>query len=142
MFDLRSFEARLKNWAEFRESLETSKDPFQDVCNYYNTAPLVSINTDPWNKSIWPTAWELVNENQYCSFCITLGICYTLELTERFKGSRFEIHIAKDNNNSSIHYYLLVDDSKVLGYKDKPITKQELPTTLFSQRIYKIHDPK
>ena len=142
MFDLRSFEGRLKNWANFRESLETSEDPFQDVVNYYNTAPLVSINTDPWNKSIWPTAWELVNENQYCSFCIILGICYTLQLTERFKESNFEIHIAKDHNNSSAHYYILVDDTKIIGYTDKTIYKEELPTSLFSQRIYKMHDPK
>jgi len=137
MFNLGSFEQRLKHWAEFRNSLEQSSDPLKDVADYYSSAPLVSINTDPWNQSVWPSAWELISENQYCSFCITLGMCYTLQLTERFKSANFEIHISKDNTNSSIHYYLLFENDMVIGYEEEKImNKTDLPTSLYSQRIY------
>ena len=67
MFNLRSFDTRLKNWADFRNSLEQSTDPLNDVISYYNLAPLVSINVDPWDRSVWPGPWELIDENQYCS---------------------------------------------------------------------------
>ena len=135
MFDLRSFEGRLKNWANFRESLETSEDPFQDVVNYYNTAPLVSINTDPWNKSIWPTAWELVNENQYCSFCKILGICYTLQLTESFKGKSFEIIIGRDIDCNT-RMYLLSIDNNIIGIDDNYLHVDKLPESVIIERNF------
>tara|TARA_B100002019_G_C21265819_1_gene599383 strand:- start:1128 stop:1553 length:426 start_codon:yes stop_codon:yes gene_type:complete len=136
MFNLRSFDTRLKNWADFRNSLEQSTDPLNDVISYYNLAPLVSINVDPWDRSVWPGPWELINENQYCSFCKILGMCYTLQLTERFKDCNFEIHIASDNKNSSCCYYLLVDNEMVVGYNEGSVCKDSLPPTLYSQRIY------
>ena len=136
MFNLRSFDTRLKNWADFRNSLEQSTDPLNDVISYYNLAPLVSINVDPWDRSVWPGPWELIDENQYCSFCTILGMCYTLQLTERFKDCNFEIHIASDNKNSSNCYYLLVDNEMVVGYNEESVRKDSLPSTLYSQRIY------
>ena len=143
MFELRTFEERLKNWADFRSQLESSDNPLKDVINYYNLAPLVSINVDPWDRDIWPNAWELINENQYCSFCKILGMCYTLQLTERFKDGAFEIHIASDNKNSSTHYYLLVNKKTVIGYKeDETMDIQALPETLYSQRIYEMDNIK
>jgi len=136
MFNLRSFDTRLKNWADFRNSLEKSTDPLNDVISYYNLAPLVSINVDPWDRNVWPGPWELIDENQYCSFCKILGMCYTLQLTERFKDCNFEIHIASDNKNSSSCYYLLVDNEMVVGYDEGSVCKDSLPPTLYSQRIY------
>jgi len=136
MFNLRSFEARLRHWTDFRSSLEDSDKPFDDVVRYYNLVPLVSINTDPWDKSIWPGPWELVDQNQYCSFCKILGMCYTLKLTERFKDADFEIHIASDNKTSTSCYYLLVNNETVVGYDEKSISKEELPSSFYSQRIY------
>ena len=62
---------------------------------------------------------------------------YTLQLTERFKSANFEIHISKDNTNSSIHYYLLFENDMVIGYEEEKImNKTDLPTSLYSQRIY------
>ena len=137
MFYLGRFEDRLSNWAKFRLTLESSDTPFLDVLAYYDKAPRVSINTDPWNQKVWPGPWELINENQYCSFCVILGMCYSLQLTERFSRANFEIHIAKDNINSSLHYYILVDNESIIGYKDgKVINKNELPANIYSQQMY------
>ena len=66
-----------------------------------------------------------------------LGMCYTLQLTERFSRANFEIHIAKDNINSSTHYYILVDNDSIIGYEDgKVINKNELPKNVYSQQQY------
>ena len=106
----KKYEDRLLAWSKFRQSLETSPTPIQDVIDLYNTAPTVSIHTDPWDQSMWPTPWELVEENQYCEFCSVLGMCYSLQLTERFNQELFEIHIIVDTKNSSTHYALYVGE--------------------------------
>jgi hypothetical protein len=134
MFE-KSFEERLAAWAEFRTSLETSDDPLNDVIEFYRRAPLVSIHTDPWTPSMWPDPWQLLDENQYCDFCTVLGQCFSLQLTDRFKASTFEIHIITDNN-LGYRYLLLVDDM-VLGYdKNVAIHCKDLPSSLQSHHVY------
>lgn len=134
MFE-KKFEDRMSVWQDFRNSLETSDTPFQDVINFYRRAPLVSIHTDPWNPESWPDPWQLLDENQYCDFCTVLGWCYSLQLTDRFKGSSFEIHITTDNNLG--YGYLLAVDDTILGYGKDSITKRkDLPSTLQPQHVY------
>jgi hypothetical protein len=135
MFD-KVYEERLATWRNFRDSLETSLTPLEDVAAFYRQAPCVSILTDPWDKSVWLGPWELVYENQYCDFSRVLGMCYSLQLTERFKGSTFEIHIGMDHSETQTYYLLYVNDW-VIGYKNGTvIDKSKLPETLVSQRIY------
>jgi hypothetical protein len=131
-----SFEDRLVAWRSFRDGLETSSTPFDDLVHLYNTAPLVSVHTDPWDQSTWPQPWQLLEDNQYCDFRIVLGRCYSLQLTDRFKASSFEIHIGMDYANSQTHYLLFIDNS-VIGYDFNAVMlKSKLPQTLVSQRIY------
>lgn len=135
MFEQR-YEERLLTWRSFRDSLETSESPLDSVIEFYKKAPYVSILTDPWDKSTWLGPWELLHENQYCEFSRVLGMCYSLQLTERFKGSTFEIHIGMDHQRSQTFYLLFIDDS-VIGYDDnRPVRRQDLPESLVSQRIY------
>lgn len=137
MFEKR-YEQRLEAWSSFRDSLEESEDPLRDVVTFYSNAPYVSIHTDPWDQSTWPTPWELLNENLYDDFCRVLGMCYSLQLTDRFKGSTFEIHICTLNNLSQI-YLLFIDNGKyVLGYDDEIISTENLPSDLRSQEIYRM----
>jgi hypothetical protein len=110
MFHILKYEDRLASWSNFRNTLENCDDPIKEVMEFYNNAPRVSINTDPWDNSIWPNPWELINENQYCDFCILLGICYSLQLTNRFTGSKFEIYIGTDTKKSKTVFLLCVDD--------------------------------
>jgi hypothetical protein len=110
-----NFEQRLSKWSTFRTSLEVSDDPLRDVIYYYKQIPTVSINTDPYTPSTWPSPWELLNENMYCDFCRVLGMCYSLQLTERFSGDKFEIHIGIDKENSE-QFYLLVVGDRVIGF--------------------------
>ena len=136
MFD-KKYEDRLQVWSDFRESLETSDDALQDALDFFSRAPKVSLFTDPWDQSRWPSPWEMIYENQYCEFVRVLGMCYSLQLTERFKGSCFEIHIGIDNENSET-YYLLFVDNKVIGYDEDIVDKRNLPNTFVSQRIYQM----
>jgi hypothetical protein len=135
MFD-QIYEERLATWRNFRDNLEKSSTPFEDVVAFYRSAPYVSILTDPWDKSSWLGPWELLHENQYCEFSRVLGMCYSLQLTERFKELTFEIHIGMDHSCTQTYYLLCISDH-VIGYKENTIVKRTaLPDTLVSQRIY------
>ncbi len=60
MFNL-NYEGRLSKWREFRETLEDSPKPINDVVQFYRLAPTVSIHTDPFNNKTWPGPWELLH---------------------------------------------------------------------------------
>ena len=131
----KNYEQRLNSWSSLRQKLEVAADPFQEIIDFYKQAPYVSVHTDPWSQDMWPDPWELVYENQYDEFCTVLGMCYSLQLTDRFKGSEFEIHICTLESLSYV--YLLFVDNYVLGYdNNKVVLKKDLPMDLQSQTVY------
>jgi hypothetical protein len=133
----KNFEEQLAAWKTFRESLETTEEPFRQVLDFYKRASLTRISCDPWNQSTWASPWELLEENQYCEFGVVLGMCYSLQLTDRFSGSAFEIHICTNNEKSETHYLLFVDN-QVINYNNQVVSREELPDALFSQRVYEM----
>lgn len=129
MFD-KNFENRLALWREFRDSLEEAEDPIQTAIDFYNNAPLVSIQADPYSPDTWPDPWQLLQENVYCNFVKILAICYSLQLTERFADATFKIQVTRDRENSETSYILLLDDI-CIGYEfDRAISCEELPSTM------------
>lgn len=134
MFD-KKYEDRLVLWRELRDKIELSDTPFKDLLDFYNNAPRVRFSVDPWGQSTWPDPWQLLEENTYCEFSIVLGMCFSLQLTERFKGSDFEIHISTNNQKSETLYLLFVDDYCV-NYKGDSILRKDLPDALYSQTQY------
>jgi hypothetical protein len=122
-------------WFQLRQTLETSEDPFSDVAKFFLRLPRVKFYTDPYDSSTWPTPWELIDENEYCEFNLILGMCYTMQLTERFKDCRPTINLAIDIVNKTVYYLLCIDD-RVYGYDDSWITVSELPKSLKMQKIY------
>ena len=134
MFNL-GYEERLSKWRKFREQLESSSKPLNDVVQFYSLAPTVSIHTDPYNEKSWPGPWELLHENQYCSFCKILGMCYTLQLTESFNGKTFEIIIGRDIKNNT-KLYLLSVNKEVIGLDDNYLYVNQLPKSIIIERKY------
>jgi|TARA_R110000851_G_scaffold311349_1_gene471492 hypothetical protein len=137
MFD-KTYEDRLGAWVAFRNTLEESKDPITDVIECYNNAPTVSIHIDPWDQQSWPDPWQLIQENQYCEFARVLGMCYSLQLTDRFTGSLFEIHITTSYEESANYYILVVDNHAIGYYNSSYTTVADLPISLVAQKIYKM----
>lgn len=136
MFD-KKYEERLIFWAKFRDEIEVSDQPYKLVQDLYNSCPISSLYTDPWDNTVWPDPWQLLEENRYCEFCIVLAQCYSLQLTERFSTSKLEIHIYVDQDKSDMRYLLIIDDKDVLGYdRYEVVSKDSLPKTLQPQMSY------
>lgn len=113
MFDLHGTE-RLTEWKKFRDSLEDSQDPFQDVLDLWTRAPFVSPFLNPRDSSTWPDPWHLVLDNRLDNLAILLGILYTLKLTRRFMDSEYEIHMSIVDDKDPL--YFLVIENRVLNY--------------------------
>ena len=132
----KAYEERLVLWRDFRDGLEKSEDPIQEAIDFYNQAPYCSIAADPFTPSSWPTAWELLEENNYCAFVKILAICYTLQLTDVLSQGNYEIHITRDYKNSET-YYLLYVDERVIGFTgDTHVHRKELPSNLRSELVH------
>lgn len=124
----KDYVSRIKLWRNFRLQLEQSDNPFHDTIMFWNTVPTSTIAADPYDNNTWPNPWELLKENTYCEFTKILAIYYTLQLTERFSQSAFEIHIVLDKKESAIKYLLFVDNQIIGYYNDKSIDANDLPT--------------
>lgn len=129
-------EKRLAAWRELRQHLENSATPFDDVVEFFNNFPHVKVYTDPYDQATWPTAWQLIEENEYCPFNMLLAICYTLQLCTRFETFEPKITISVDKLSNSV-YYMLFIDKLVYGYEDEAWTAIEnLPKSLRNIKIY------
>lgn len=129
-------EHRLASWSAFRNTLEISSNPLQETIEYFEKVLLTPIAVDPYSPKDWPTPWELIQENNYCRFVKILAICYTLQLTDRFSHTNFEIHITKDFTKSTTNYLLHVDN-QVIGFDESTyLHKRSIPNTTLSECIY------
>jgi hypothetical protein len=106
---------RLSAWKQFRDTLETSKTPFEDVAELWSHAPFVSPYLDYQNPKSWPDPWHLVLDSRLDELAITLGMLYTIKLTERFRDSKCEICRIKFPSDKEHSYILVVDNQSVLN---------------------------
>ena len=135
MFE-KKYEDRLVVWREFRNGLETASDPIQETIDFYNRAPKCVFAADPFTPSSWPDPWELLEENNYCSFVKILAICYTLQLTDVLSPVNYEIHITQDPKTSTTYYLLYVGDRVIGFHGDTHVAKDKLPKSLTSELEY------
>ena len=118
MFNLYGNE-RLTEWKRFRDSLESSNDPLTRVAELWATAPFVNSYIDPNNPNEWPDPWHLVLDNKLDELAISLGMLYTIKLTQRFMDSHCEIHKSMLPNNLEPSFYLVVDQQHVMNYEPR-----------------------
>ena len=118
MFNLYGNE-RLTEWKRFRDSLESCNDPLTRVAELWATAPFVNPYIDPKNPNEWPDPWHLVLDSKLDELAISLGMLYTIKLTQRFMDSNCEIHKSMLPNNLEPSFYLVVDQQHVMNYEPR-----------------------
>ncbi len=114
MFDLHK-DDRIRAWKDFRQQLEISATPFDDVAEFWSHCPFVNRYLDPCNPKSWPDPWQLIIDGKFDNLAIALGMLYTIKLTQRFIRSECEIHMSMSSNERDPSYFLLVDKSFVLN---------------------------
>jgi hypothetical protein len=117
VFELYSNE-RLADWKRFRDHLESSEHPFQDVADLWSKAPFVNKYLNPDNPSSWPDPWKLILDGTFDDLAISLGMLYTIKLTERFKTADCSIYQTTDLEKKS---FLVIDNSTILNWQYRSV---------------------
>lgn len=75
---------RILKWREWRSSLAdmTLDECLKEVATAWAKAPIVNHYLTPDNTDEWPDPWNLINDNIYCDLAITLGMFYSLILSD------------------------------------------------------------
>lgn len=108
---------RLAAWKQFRDTLETSKTPFEDVAELWSHAPFVSPYLNYQNPNSWPDPWHLILDSRLDELAIALGMLYTIKLTERFANAHCDVYRVKEPLAKEYSYALVVDNQYVLNYE-------------------------
>lgn len=122
---------RIAEWKRFRNELEFSSDPLQAVVELWSYAPFVNPYLDPFRPESWPDPWKLILDLKLDNLAIALGMLYTLQLTERFKTSSFEIHTSMLLEKKESEYFLILDRQQILHAQTRSVKT-------FKQDSYKI----
>lgn len=112
---------RLAEWKEFRNTLETSQHPLEDVAELWSQAPFVSPYLDPQTPTEWPDPWHLILDLRLDDLAIALGMLYTIKLTHRFIDTECEIHTSMLPDKKEPTYVLVVDHKHVLNLEYKNV---------------------
>lgn len=131
---------RLTEWKEFRDRLENSNSPFEDVAEFWSHAPFVNQYLNPNSPSEWPDPWHLVLDNHYDDLAIALGMLYTIKLTQRFMKTKCEIHTSIIPKEKSPRYFLVVDGSKVLNLEYKNVVDFNKLDGVQTNMVWKIEN--
>jgi len=123
----KSPDERLSAWTEFRQFLNTSVFPLQELADFWANAPYVPYNknVDLYNEYSWPTPWEIIVENKYDDFTRALMMAWTLKLTDKFKNSIIEIKTYTDSERQKQYNMVFIDNKDVVNYRDNEVVKAE-----------------
>lgn len=131
-----TFENRIAAWVKLRKELETHPDPLNHALAFWNRAPIGKMTCDPFDRSTWLGAWDLIDENKYCEFSKMLALSYTFLLTDRYGKDTYELSIMADREKHELLYLLHISDY-VLGYNHNSVMhKDDLPSNLDLQASY------
>jgi hypothetical protein len=136
---------RLSLWAEFRRSLEESSQPLNDVAVFWSKAPIIPYNSkiDPFYQASWPTPWEIIVENRYDDFTLSIMMGYTLLYTDRYKDSKIEIKTLVDSQNNRLYNVVYIDDAMVLNFLDgESVAADNVPSLYRLENMVTLERPR
>ena len=129
---------RLAVWRQFRESLETSPTPLEDVAELWWHAPFVSPYLDPQLPTEWPDPWHLMLDLRLDDLALVLGMLYTIKLTQRFIDTKCEIHMSMCQQKKQRQYMLVVSDERVLNLEYGTVVSADRLKQFDTKTIYAV----
>lgn len=109
---------RLHEWKGFRERIGTLEisQAIAEVNHLWCYAPYVSYYLDPNLVDEWPDPWTLLHENYYCDLAKSLGMLYTLYLSQHYKKTISDIclKVYKNPLNHDVFNTVWVDEGKYI----------------------------
>ena len=132
------FEEKVRVWRKLRQDLESAYEPFRVLNDFISKLPRSTRKQNPWDPESVALPWNLIENNSFTEYEIALLCAYTLQLTERFSGTKVEIHISKDIKEDTNMYLVYLDGSIVLGYNEEVSSSNSIPQSIVSQKVIQL----
>jgi len=89
---------RLSYWKNFRSQLSTMslEKALTATQSLWQKCPFTPFYLNVESPELWPNPWDLLTENYYCDLAKSLGIVYTLHLTDHRDNLFPEIRVYYD----------------------------------------------
>lgn len=131
---------RLHDWKQFRNNISSASvdQAINDTCHLWSYAPFVNYYLSPEKPMDWPDPWVLLYENYYCDLAKTLGMLYTLYLSNHYGKNiiDLEIKIFKDQNTKDTFNTVWIDQGKyILNFTYNTVVNK----TLFDENLILVH---
>lgn len=140
-------EKRLLSWREFREQLSklSKEEAILETVRLWSKAPISNQYLAADLAKDWPDPWQLIHYNHYDDISITLGMVYTLILsdaTNRFNN--VDIKVLKHKSTGEVLHTAWLEDGKyILNYYYNEISSvDELSEDLIVRYKYSYDDLK
>jgi len=111
-------EKRLISWREFREHISklSKEEAIEETARLWSQAPISNQYLAADLIKDWPDPWQLIHYNHYDDISITLGMVYTLVLTDdRFND--VQIIVLQDPGGSPLHTAWFEDGKYIVNYE-------------------------
>ena len=127
---------RIAEWKHFRDYLELSPTPYEDVANLWGRAPFVENYMDHTRPETWPDPWHILVDDRLDNLAICLGMLYTFKLTERFKKTPCEIFRLIDPRDRQPVNVLAVNNKHVLNWDIREVVDMDRLKSLEIKKIW------
>lgn len=106
---------RMLSWRELRSLVSSLSDEakYLPLIKWWAVAPICAYSIDAYDCAAWPTPWELLNENKFCTSAIGYMMAQTLILSG-FEKSRIRLLAIKSADDERL--VVVIDGSVVLNY--------------------------
>jgi len=71
---------RLILWKSFRNSLNNSNSPIEEIAEFFSSVPIGLRSVDYYDSTTWSTPWEILYHGTFCKSSVALMIYYTATL--------------------------------------------------------------
>ena len=117
MWNLRP-EERLRKWRSFRKKISDLNldESLIETSKLWCYAPYVTHYLSPDLVDDWPDPWTLIHENYYCDLAKSLGMLYTLYLSDHYNKTidNLEIRVYKNLENNDVTNTVWVNQGKYI----------------------------
>jgi len=104
----------LASWKDFRQSLDNSEETLDRVIDFWSQCPIINRSIDPYDCSMWPTAWELIDSGMICRDALALCMAFTLIYADDEWKDRIKLAMIHEESLQGL--VLIIDKRWVLNY--------------------------
>lgn len=128
------YESRLRSWSRLRTELTTST--LQNICieidKFWQRVPTNNHYLHPDFIKDWPSPWQLLFDNNYCSYSRALGMIYTLLL---LGINKLELVEAIDDNSNEVVLVLVENAKYVLNYWPGTVVNNHIDSFSITRKL-------